>query len=527
VVHLAVSLLLVSPPPARFWLIPLAVAALHALPLLALPLAPPPDGTEFIPTSYLRMDFLAYASFIREVAAEGSFVLHDAFTTDPQSPRFVLLYHALAGVFARITGLSALAALEASRVPLVFAFFAALWWFLAPLLPDPRDRLAAAVLAGFAGGIEGWIRPFASALPAAIGGRMEWETSQLQGWSLFASAYNPLWLAALAMAMLVLRPLVFGERPTARALAFANAAFVALFYVHPYTAIGVAAIAAAAPATCLVLGDRDRAVRHLASGAAMAPAAIAIAAVALWQLRDPVYRAASGGILGPKSLSVLWYPVTLGGLGAIAIAGARRWLSARHPRRAEIFAWIGAIALLHSLPFANGYKFVFLLPLPLCALAGPVVREVLAGPAWRAALAGTLLFAGVGFQTVEAVRATRAESAVPVDTMNLVRALAERPEGNALVPPDVGNLLPAFAPQRVWVGHWFLTPDYMGRVGAYARLLNDANSAPRFRNLAREQRLRFVAVPSSRASIVADAFAGSIEERVPFGALELFVLRPS
>jgi hypothetical protein len=240
-----------------------------------------------------------------------------------------------------------------------------------------------------------------------------------------------------------------------------------------------------------------------------------------------VYRAASGGILGPKSLSVLWYPVTLGGLGAIAIAGARRWLSARHPRRAEIFAWIGAIALLHSLPFANGYKFVFLLPLPLCALAGPVVREVLAGPAWRAALAGTLLFAGVGFQTVEAVRATRAESAVPVDTMNLVRALAERPEGNALVPPDVGNLLPAFAPQRVWVGHWFLTPDYMGRVGAYARLLNDANSAPRFRNLAREQRLRFVAVPSTRASIVADAFAGSIEERVPFGALELFVLRPS
>ena len=45
--------------------------------------------------------------------------------------------------------------------------------------------------------------------------------------------------------------------------------------------------------------------------------------------------------------------------------------------RAAFFAWFGAVGVLHWLPFLNGYKFVYLLPLPVCVLATPGIRALL------------------------------------------------------------------------------------------------------------------------------------------------------
>jgi hypothetical protein len=191
-------------PPSWYWWIPLAVAALRMLPVLSLRFATPSPGQSFLGVSYLPKDFLQYAAFSRQVAVDGSFFLANPFTTEPQSARFVLLFHWLLGIVARVTGLPALDVLEWSRVPLLVLFFATLWWFLRPVLSERKDRLAAAVLVGFAGGLESWVRPFGSGwLPASIDLRLQQDTSALHGWSAFASFYNPLWIAGLTLALLV------------------------------------------------------------------------------------------------------------------------------------------------------------------------------------------------------------------------------------------------------------------------------------------------------------------------------------
>jgi hypothetical protein len=516
-------------PPLWYWSIPSVVAVLRMLPLVALRVFPPPAGQSALGVSYLPKDFLQYAALSRQVIADGSFVFYNPFTTEPQSARLVFLFHWGVGLAARGTGLSALEAFEWSRVPLLFGFFAALWWLLAALLPERKDRLAAALLVGFAGGLEGWLRPFAPAwLPEALDLRLQQDTSPLHGWSVFASCYNPLWIAALTLALLILRPLLFsGARPP-RTLVACAVGLVVLFYVHPYTALGVSAITALAPACALLLRERLDVPRLLGSAAVLAAAGCVIGAVSLWQLQDPVYRASVGGVFGTQSLSPLWYPLTLGALGAFALVGARRWIAARHPQRAALLGWVAAVALLHALPFLNGYKFVFLLPLPLSVLAAPVAREWLerAHGGALALVAAVALFGGALLQSADALRTTRAVGVVPADLMRVVDALAAAPPGNVLAPSGVGNVIPAFTSHRVWVGHWFLTPDFYVRERRYQRLVSDRALAPELRALLREQQIRYLVVPAQRARVVAEELTEDVVERRPLGALELLIVEP-
>ena len=519
-------------PPFWFWLIPTVVAGLRMLPRLSLGWAPAPEGKTFLGVSYLPKDFLQYAAFIRQVADDGSFLFYDPFTTDPQSSRFVLLFHWLVGAVARFGGLAAVDALEWSRVPLVFVFFATLWWFLRPFLPDRKDRLSAALLVAFAGGISAWLRPFALQLPRVLAERFLQDSSGLHGWSVFDACYNPLWIAALSAALLVLRPLLVAGERSFRDLVLTGAGLLFLYGMHPYATIGVLAIAGARPFVTLLSGARPDWRRHLADAAALGPALIAIGALNLWQMQDPVYRACAGGIWGPQNLSVLWYPITLGLLGWMGIVGARRWIAMEHPHRHAIFGWILAIAVLHWLPILNGYKFVFLLPLPVCVLAASVAREVftpIRGLGTRGRFlalgAGIALFGGALLQTLEDVRSTRTVSAVPSDLMSVVEALSDQPAGNALVPSGLGNVLPAFSPHRVWVGHWFLTPDYHERNEMFQRLTSSRGGAPRLRKLVHEQHIRYLVVPAARYELVAEVLADAVAERRPHGELELLILR--
>jgi hypothetical protein len=502
------------------------------VPLLSLRFAAPPPGRSFLGISYLPVDFLQYAAFSRQVVADGAFLFANPFTTEPQSPRFLLLFHWAVGLAGRITGLPVIDVFEWSRVPLIFGFFATLWWFLRPILPDPRDRLAAAVLAGFAGGLESFVSPLASAwLPNDFYLRFRADTWMLNGWSVSASFYNPLWTAGLTLALLVLRPLLFSPERSRRALATSGAAFALLFFVHPYTAIGVGAIAASSPLLTRLARERLDRRRQLVNAAVLGSALVVIGGISLWQLQDPVYRRSTGGVFGPQNVSALWYPLTLGLLGALAALGARRWVVARHPARAPIFGWIAAVALLHWLPFLNGYKFVFLLPLPVCVLAAPVARDwlgrVRSGGFSRrglALLAGVALFGGAGLQTLSAVRSTRSVGSVPSDLMGMTRILEREPAGNALVPPGLGNLLPAFTSHRVWVGHPFLTPNYFARAELFDRLTSDPAYAQQLGDTLRKQRIRYLVVPTRSADRLVRQLGLDVAQRRRHGRLELLVL---
>ncbi len=523
-----------SAPPLGYWCIPLVAAALRMLPALSLRFSEPPAGHVFLGVTYLPKDFLQYAAISRQVVADGSFLFYNPFTTEPQDPRFILLFHWAVGLVARFTGLSPIDVFEWSRVPLLFVFFATLWWFLRPVFPERGDRVATAALVGFAGGLEGFARPFANRLPEGFSLRLRQDTSQLHGWSAFASFYNPLWIASLSLALVVLRPLLFASARTPRALALSGAAFVVLFFVHPYTALGVLAVAALRPLVAWILREPLDVRRLLADGAVLGAALAATLAVSLWQLQDPVYRSSTGGVFGSENLSALWYPLTLGLLGGLALAGARRFAAARHPARAALFAWFAAVAALHWLPVLNGYKFVFLLPLPVCILAAPMARAWLeqarASGARRRGLAllgGVALFGGSLLHTVEAVRSVRSVSAFPTDAMQLVRILAREPAGNVLAPAGFGNVLPAFSSQRVWVGHWFLSKDYFVREQLFRRFTTKPAYEAALRGVLREDRIRHLVVPAERAERLAEQLGTQVAERRRVGSLELFVFDPA
>jgi hypothetical protein len=503
------------------------------LPWLSQRFVPAPPGTSYLPVSYLPKDFLQYAAFSRQVVSDGAFFFYNPFMTESQSDRFVLLFHWAVGLVARVSGATTFEVFEWSRIPLLFLLFGVLWWFLRPVFEDRRDRATAALLVGFAGGLEGFVRPFADALPAGFTLRLLQDTSPLHGWSCFAGFYNPLWIAAQCLALLVLRPLLLEPARSPLRLAACAAALVGLFFVHPYTALACGVIATLHPAVGWLLGKRPEARRLAEDATALGSAALGVGSISLWQLQDSVYRQGAGGVLGDQNLSALWYPLTLGVLGALAFHGARHWRAVRHPASAALFAWVGAVLALHWLPFLNGYKFVYLLPLPLCVLAAPALRawsSRAAGWGGRALAVATVvaLFAGSAVQTFDAVRSVPEVSAAPVELVEMVEVLSEQPTGNALVPSGLGNVLPAFSAHRVWIGHWFLTPDFFEREAQLRRLLKDPRMQPQLELLLEEQAIRYLVTHAARARSLARQLGDRVVERRRVGGLELLILeRPA
>lgn len=521
-------------PPTYFWILPGVICLLRILPWLWTLWIEPPEGMAVLHVGYNPRDFLAYLSFIRQLSEDGVWVWHDAFTTDPQVPRFILLFHWVLGVIAAVTNAAPSVVLELSRIPLTFLFFWVLWWFLRPVLGNAADRLWACAMVGLSGGIEGFLRPFVAQLPAALNpARIDQSTWAPFGWNTFASLYNPLWIAGLTLTLVILRPVLDPAGPrNRRDLLLIGIGFLLLYWVHPYSAIAVLAVVVARPIFEWVFEGAVRWTKLWRTASVLLPSLLLALIVGRWQAQDAVYRAASGNIFGTLQLPVFWYPLTLGAVGVVALRGAQRWIRQSHPYGVALLAWIGAIIVLHTSPIINGYHFLFQLHLPLCILGAAVVREV-AGrlrdtrPAPRLAAAGLLflVFASFVFVTVDSVRDIRLRNFVPASYPRVIEILATRPPGNALVPPTLGTMLPAFTPHRVWVGHWFLTPDYSRRVNRYEALTTDPELFDQLTQLLRDQQIRYLVIPAERSDAVLEALGDRVDEHLRLGTMDLLVLR--
>lgn len=522
-------------PPAAFWLLPAAIALLRLLPYQASVALEPPPGSVALQIGYMPKDTLAYLAFIRQAADDGSFLLANPFTTEPQAPRFVLLLHWLLGVASRTTGLSPSQVLELSRVPLTFAFFFVLWGFLRPILPERRARLIGCALVGLAGGIDWMVEPLLGLLHPGVAMELSRATQDVFGWSTFEALFNPLWIAGLTLAMIALAPVLAPRGPErARDYAAIGVGFLLLFVVHPYSALVVAAVAATAAIADVVLHGVRVWRRHARVALAFAPAVTVVLLLARWQTADAVYRATSGGMLGPEALSPFWYPLTLGATLLLALRGAQLWLREAHPYTLGVLAWIGVVVWLHSSPVLNGYHFLLYLHLPLCILAasaldrGWSLHRSFGAAQWAGvALLVFVLFSAPVATTVRAVADVERYDLFPADYGDVIVDLAARPAGNAIVPPALGNLLPAYTAHRVWVGHWFMTPDKPQRAARYARWTStpaDPDALGDLRDVVREQAIAYVVVPVEAAPAVAGALGDAVLERRPHGALELLIL---
>lgn len=485
------------------------VGLLRAVPFVAVQVSDAPEGRAWLGIGYNAKDFLAYEAFIRQ-AAEGFGFLVDPYTTAPQDGRFLLLFHQLLGVVCGITGLEPLWVLELSRVPLLAALFVLVWRTAARVHPGHAGAPAAAVwLVGLASGVEPLVRRLLEGRTPELDRLLAGDLTTLNGWSGFTALHNPLWVAGLCLTLAVLGRAL---DPQPRARWPVAVLLVLLHWVHPYSAIVAIGALLTLPVVQMLFGGPWRESVRLA--APLVAAVTVLLPVSLWQMGDPVFREASGGVFGLNALSVFWYPATLGGLFFCAMAGWQRLVADGHPWRFALAAWTLAVVLLHTSPVINGYHFVFHLCLPVCLVAAPVVADVLSRrstPPLRAVAGGlsVLLFAPALLVTADDVAENLRDGKVPSETLAIVGRLASEPPGRVLAPAAMGNLIPARTPHRVVVGQWFLTPRFDERLKELDGLVQGASvDAPRLARVVAAEDLTAVVLPQAFVPAALDALPG-------------------
>ena len=513
--------------PAQVWLACALLATLRAIPFLITRMTSSAAGLEYIPVGYNPKDWLSYVAFIRQ----HELLMVNPFVTEPQGGRFILLFHTLLGKAAALTGVDPFLVLELSRVPLIFGFFYVLWRFLSSILPDVRQRVLACWLVAFSGGVEFVFLLTKSFLPGWAVALVAQDTWHLQGWNSFAAFYNPLWIAALTMSLLILRPILQPDAPSLRDRLVVGVGSLLLFFVHPYSMIYVIAVFFMLP----LLGWALQRPGYWANSAKLAlPLGLGMVvagAITLWQLQDPIFKLSSGGAFGSQDISLFWYPLTLGALAIFALRGWRRWIEEGHLWRYSMGAWTIAVIALHSSPLLNGYHFVFYLHVPLCIVAaGSVARtfevvRISKAQSIRAAGLLTVLFASSLSVTILSAQEAYAQSRAPADYLRVVGFLAGEAPGNVVAPPEIGNLIPAYTDHRVFSGQWFLTPDFEARNQYYWMLIREpAARAAELREFLAEQNIGYLVVPANLEQGVRAALDGLVARSVPMGTLAILVL---
>jgi hypothetical protein len=506
------------------WVATFLVALMRALPFLRTQLVrPESSGTVPLPIGYIPKDWLAYAALVRQGSESGSMLLVNPFTTEVQGGRLILLFHQALHLVFRLTGIDPFLLLELSRPVLLAGFVLVLWWFLGLVLAEEQDRVWACWLVLLSGGFGFVLDGHTDLFPPPVALTVSQDLWILSGWSTFESLFNPLWISGLTLQLIVLGTLLRPGGPaTVRIGGLGSLAFLVLWFTHVYSAVATLVILAGAFVAEWSLTDRPDWAALGRRSMALAPALLFILPITAWQMQDSVFRASSGGVVGSQSVAVFWYPLTLGALGFFALRGMKSWLLGRHPWRYSMLAWIGSVALLHSSPIVNGYKFLLYLHLPVCIVAASAVAAVVsgqrAGGVQKAAIVLLLFASSIAVTGLSVLVA--GDHAVPEPVARLVGRLARLPPGNVLAPPDIGNLVPAFGPHRVYVGQWFMTPAYTERSGDYEKMVQNPSSGLLDGVIASE-RVAYLVAPVSQAAPLA-TWAGTPGE--VFGDWILLVL---
>lgn len=488
VAHIQGKVVSVGREKHHIWLVPLICSVLTSLPfVLSLVLEavrPLPDFMWF-PIGYNPKDFLQYAALIREAPLFPIF--HNPFTTEPHEPRIILLYLWVLGLFYRATGIEPLLLLEASRFFSVFFFFFALWRFLKSFFSSEEERYVAYLTIAFSGGIE----PVLLLSQGLFEGKLRHLIAQnlwtAYGWNTFEMLHNPMWACGMGVMLWILHDVVSAQSQShlKKVLVIFGLSLI-LWFIHQYTAIIFYSVVISHIAWRYA-SKREIDFRTLLGLLAQWGL---IAIISLWQLSDTVYAKIAKGFFGAQYILPIWYPITF---FALLIFAVRGFSLLDRQRRSFLICYLLCVLALHSNPFINGYHFVYGAHIPLCLFATPALVATLSNVKslfFRVSL-GFLLYSNPILVTLANSVDVFEKYAVPSELNQVLATLKSLPQGNVLCDPILGNFVPALTHHKVYVGHWFLTPDYPAKSRRYLEAMHGRG----IRDLVKTENIAYIVAP--------------------------------
>ncbi len=391
------------------------VAIVSLLPYLLAYLWTPP-GHHFAGFFFIADDATTYLAKMRQ-GADGSWLWNDPYTSEPHGGVFLFSFYLLFGHLAALLHLPLIAAYHLARISGAVALVIAADQLCRRLLPVDLRRLALVLVilgsgAGFVAQALGNPSVFGSQLEA-----LDLHLPEISGWYSILAIPHFAWATALIIAAL-LGLLRIAEAPAWRPVALTSAALIALTAIHPQM-IPVLGVIWVAYQGVLVAWRARPSIRSLAAQAVPFLATTPLLAYNAWILfRDPTIaewaRQWRHQAPGPVSLGLsLGLPLLAAILGMV-IAWRRR---------------DRGLALLLTWP-----------PLVIALLYLPNLANI------QRRLLDALYVPGDAWQAMQWLSAHH------------------QPSDRALSSPGAGQLLPAWAGVRVYVGHYSETLDYFQKI---------------------------------------------------------------
>jgi len=421
---------------------------------------------------YNLPDSLSYASWAAQ-ARLGHLTFSDLFTTEPHSSALFNLYFLLIGFLSRILGIDPLTVMQFSSLLLGPLSVFAVLSIARQLKFDTASQVLSIVFVFLGAGLSGlFILLDAYGLPSLHYGSDAYYLDLFPLPNLAFYPYHAVTFVLLALIVLVSIKVLTAEGgpgPGRRALLL-GALFLIVGFIRPYEAVTLALVFNLTALFGTVTGRGVPLGKTLKVCAIVDVLAFPPVAYAAFVATRPVWRSfaetsmifeTAGAVGFLKGFAVLW---GLGALGlAFAIADRKRDLS-------FVAGWaIVSTALLLLSPH-YGTKFAGCGALADGLLAAYGIERLLhegAARGWRGAAQGFVVCTiGVMVLTPVAVFANAFKLGVPrVDSELLAAGKRIRElEGTSipvvLTDPVAGAVLPGLFGERVYAGHWSLTPGF-------------------------------------------------------------------
>jgi hypothetical protein len=486
---MAAALPLARPAPApaprarriRFALVFAAViAALSLLPYLLAYLWTPP-GHHFAGFFFIADDATTYLAKMRE-GADGSWLWNDPYTSEPHGGVFLFGFYLLFGHLAGLLHVPMIAGYHLAGITGAIVLVLAAERLCRRLLPPDRVNLGLVLVVLGSGA--GFLAQ-AAGNPAIFGSRVEaldLHLPELSGWYSILAIPHFAWATALIITAL-LGLLKIMEAPGWRPLALTALSLIALTAIHPQMIPVLAVIWVAYRAVLLIWGERPS-WRALAAEAAAFAATLPLLAYNAWILfRDPTIAEWAHQwrhqAPGPVSLAVsLGLPLVL------AIVGMSYAWRRRDRGLGLMLVWPPLVTALLYLPNVANIQRRLLdaLFVPIGVLAAVGLTKLTARLSRARARRMEVVLVSVcclSSAIVLAIALRFASGAFPEayvndDAWQAMQWLSSHHQAGdrALSAPAAGQLLPAWAGVPVYVGHYSETLDYFQKIRNVSAILS-------------------------------------------------------